>query len=56
VTTNNTSETAIVTFKMSVGDKAEMEMLAATRERTLSAELRLAVRAHLAKARAKVPA
>jgi hypothetical protein len=53
---NNNSETAIVTFKMNQADKAEMEMLAATRERTLSAELRLAVRAHLAKARAKVPA
>jgi hypothetical protein len=41
----------MVTFKMSVADHAELEQLAKERERTLSAELRLAVKTYLADAR-----
>lgn len=37
-----------LTFLISPGDRAELEMLAKTRERTVSAELRLAVKAYLA--------
>lgn len=37
----------MVTFKMSPADHAELEQLAKESERTLSAELRLAVRAYL---------
>jgi hypothetical protein len=51
VSTTTTPEPRIVTFKMSVGDHAELEQLAKSQERTLSAELRLAVKAHLAEAR-----
>jgi hypothetical protein len=45
------TEPRMVTFKMSVDDHAELERLAKSRERTLSAELRLAVKAYLANAR-----
>jgi hypothetical protein len=50
VSTTDT-EQGIITFKLSAADKAELEALAASRERTLSAELRLALKAHLAEAR-----
>ena len=41
----------MVTFKMNDSDYAELEMLAKTAERTISAELRLAIRAWLVEQR-----
>jgi hypothetical protein len=51
MTTTEQTEPRMVTFKMSEADHAELAMLAKSRERTLSAELRLAVKAYLANAR-----
>jgi hypothetical protein len=45
--TDEQTEPRMVTFKMSEADHAELSMLAKENERTLSAELRLAVRAWL---------
>jgi citrate lyase beta subunit len=41
----------MIALRLSAADKAELEMLAAERDRTLSAEVRLAIKAHLKEAR-----
>lgn len=43
--------TRIATFQVLLSDYAELEALAKSRERTVSAELRLALQAYLAEAR-----
>jgi hypothetical protein len=50
MTTTEQTEPRMVTFKMSEADHAELVMLAQTRDRSVSAELRLAVKAWLAEA------
>jgi hypothetical protein len=40
-----------IALRLDAADKAELEALAATRDRSLSAEVRLAIKAHLAEAR-----
>lgn len=52
MTTTATDKPRIVTFKLAPADHAELEQLAKESERTVSAELRLAVRAYLTAKRA----
>lgn len=51
MSTGTTDNTKIATFQVAVSDYAELEQLAQSRERTVSAELRLALKAYLADAR-----
>jgi predicted DNA-binding protein len=41
----------MIALRLSAVDKAALEALAAERDRTLSAEVRIAIKAHLAEAR-----
>jgi hypothetical protein len=51
VMTTAEADKDMIALRISAADKAELEMLAATRDRTLSAEVRIAIRAHLKEAR-----
>jgi hypothetical protein len=51
MSTSEAEKYRIVTFKVAPADYAELEMLAKVAERTISAELRLAIRAWLAEQR-----
>jgi hypothetical protein len=41
----------MIALRLNAADKAELEQLATSRERTLSAEVRIAIKAHLKEAR-----
>jgi hypothetical protein len=44
----------MIALRLNAADKAELEQLAASRERSLSAEVRIAIKAHLKDAREKL--